>query len=130
MKLSIVAFVPMRHSSERVVGKNYRRLGGKPLFHHIVESLLACSHIDQVVIDTDSPLIMEDARAAFPTVRIIERPQHLLGADVPMNQVLLHDICEVAGDLYLQTHSTNPLLSPATITTALETFLSSRGTYD
>ena len=38
--MTIAAFVPMRHTSERVRGKNYRPLGGKPLFHHIVDSLL------------------------------------------------------------------------------------------
>lgn len=130
MKPRIIAFVPMRHSSERVVGKNYRPLGGKPLFHHIVESLLACTHIDEVVIDTDSPLITEDVQAAFPTVRVIPRPKHLLGGDVPMNDVLLHDIEQVPADLYVQTHSTNPLLRPETITTAVESFLAQRDTYD
>jgi CMP-N-acetylneuraminic acid synthetase len=120
----------MRHSSERVVGKNYRLLGGKPLFHHIIETLLACPHIDEVVIDTDSPLITEDAQAAFPAVRVIERPEHLLGGDVPMNEVLLHDVEQVPADLYVQTHSTNPLLRPETVTTALESFLAQRGAYD
>ncbi|MEJ7787256.1 MAG: acylneuraminate cytidylyltransferase family protein [Solirubrobacteraceae bacterium] len=120
----------MRHSSERVVGKNYRPLGGKPLFHHVVHSLEACPHIDEVVIDTDSPLITEDVRSAFPGVRVLARPEHLLGGDVPMNDVLLHDIEQVPADLYVQTHSTNPLLRPATITTALESFLAQRDAYD
>ena len=47
----------MRHDSERVKGKNYRPLGGRPLYHHIVSSLLACPDIDEVVIDTDSPVV-------------------------------------------------------------------------
>ena len=37
----LVAVVPMRHNSERVPGKNYRDLGGKPLFHWVVDTLLA-----------------------------------------------------------------------------------------
>ena len=130
MRPSIVAFLPMRHSSERVKGKNYRMLGGKPLFHHILESLLACSHIDRVVVDTDSPLITDDVARVFPKVQVIQRPEHLLGGDVPMNDILLHDVDRAPADLYLQTHSTNPLLLPETITTALETFLSQRETYD
>ena len=55
----IAALVPMRHSSERVPGKNYRPMAGKPLFHYIVETLLAVPEIGEVVIDTDSPIIME-----------------------------------------------------------------------
>lgn len=130
--MKIVAFVPMRHSSERVKGKNYRPLGGKPLFHHVVDSLLACDHITEVVIDTDSPLITEDVEQAYEgqRIRVIPRPEHLLGGEVPMNDVLLHDIEQAPADLYVQTHSTNPLLRPETIQRCLDDFLSQRDQYD
>jgi CMP-N-acetylneuraminic acid synthetase len=126
----IAAFVPMRHDSERVKGKNYRPLGGRPLYHHIVSSLLACPQIDEVVIDTDSPLIAGEAESAFPEVRVLPRPEHLLGVDVPMNDVLLNDIEQVQADLYVQTHSTNPLLRTETIQAALDAFLDARHLYD
>jgi CMP-N-acetylneuraminic acid synthetase len=126
----IVALVPMRHSSERVVGKNYRMLVGKPLFHHIVQTLLEVPHIAQVVIDTDSPLISADVAKSFPQVTVLARPERLLGGDVPMNSILAHDVQQVAGDFYLQTHSTNPLLTAATVQRAIETFLASRDTHD
>jgi CMP-N-acetylneuraminic acid synthetase len=129
-RVRLAAFVPMRHTSERVEGKNYRLLGGRPLFHHIVSTLLAVPQIDEIAIDTDSQLIADDAKRAFPGVRIIERPEHLRGAHVAMNDVLLHDVDVVDADLYLQTHSTNPLLSAGTITAALETFESSREQFD
>lgn len=123
MTASIAAIVPMRHDSERVRGKNYRPLGGRPLFHHIVETLLAVPAITTVVIDTDSDLIKDDARRHFPTVRLVDRPERLRGGMVPMNDVLLHDVQEVSADLYLQTHSTNPLLRPETVSAAIERYL-------
>jgi CMP-N-acetylneuraminic acid synthetase len=126
----IAAFVPMRHDSERVKGKNYRLLGGRPLYHHIVSSLLACGPIDEVVIDTDSGVITADANAAFPEVRVLARPEHLLGGDIPMNDVLRNGIEHVQADLYVQTHSTNPLLRAETITRALDAFLSARADHD
>jgi CMP-N-acetylneuraminic acid synthetase len=126
----IAAIVPMRHDSERVKGKNYRPLGGRPLYHHIVASLLDCPQITQVVIDTDSPLIMEDAEVHFPQVTVLDRPAHLLGGDVPMNDVLLNDIERVEADFYVQTHSTNPLLRSTTIQAALDAFLGSRQEHD
>jgi CMP-N-acetylneuraminic acid synthetase len=126
----IAAFVPMRHDSERVKGKNYRPLGGRPLYHHIVASLLACPQIDEVVIDTDSPLITAEAESVFPEVHVLSRPEHLLGGDVPMNDVLLNDIEQVDADLYVQTHSTNPLLREETIQAALDAFLGARDRYD
>ena len=64
----IVALVPMRHSSERVPGKNYRDLAGKPLYTHIIGALLECPEISQVVVNTDSPVIKEGLELNFPMV--------------------------------------------------------------
>jgi CMP-N-acetylneuraminic acid synthetase len=126
----IVGLVPMRHYSERVPEKNYRMFAGRPLYHHITRTLLGCSLISEVVIDTDSPFIMEDGKKHFPEVRILKRPEHLRDGNLPMNDVLLHDISQVAADYYLQTHSTNPLLRADTVSRALEFFLKNRGVYD
>ncbi|MBE9102936.1 acylneuraminate cytidylyltransferase family protein [Vacuolonema iberomarrocanum] len=119
----IVAFVPMRHSSERVPGKNYRPFAGRPLYYYIVETLLNCPQISLVCIDTDSPTIMEDAATQFPSVKLLERPEHLRDGATPMNDVLLNSVAQVPADYYLQTHSTNPLLTSATVSQAITTFL-------
>jgi CMP-N-acetylneuraminic acid synthetase len=119
----IVALVPMRHDSERVPGKNYRPMAGQPLYRHIVRSLLATPEIARVVIDTDSAIIKRDAAAEFPDVTVLDRPEDLRDGNIPMNDVLLNDIRQVEADLYLQTHSTNPLLKPLTIQRALRQFL-------
>ena len=126
----IVAIVPMRHDSERVRGKNYRMLGGRPLFHHIITTLLSCPRIAETVIDTDSPVIRDDAALAFPAVRVLDRPETLRGGLVSMNDVLLNDVARLDADLYLQTHSTNPLLRADSVTRAIDTFVSSQPTYD
>ena len=54
----IAALVPMRHHSQRVPGKNYRLLAGKPLYQHIITTLLAVPEISTIVVDTDSQPIM------------------------------------------------------------------------
>jgi CMP-N-acetylneuraminic acid synthetase len=128
--MRIAAIVPMRHSSERVVGKNYRDFAGKPLYHHVVESLLACSAIGQVVIDTDSPVILEDAAKCFPTVTLLERPAHLRAGDIPMNDVLLNTLNQLDADFFLQTHSTNPLLTAESVKRGVDIFLKNFPIYD
>lgn len=115
----VVAIVPMRHSSERVKGKNYRPLGDRPLYHWIVQSLLNAGRVDEVVIDTDSPTILEDAASAFPSVTLLERPAHLRAGEIPMTDVLLNTIDSVDADVILQTHSTNPFLRSGTIDAAV-----------
>lgn len=138
----IIALVPMRHHSQRVPGKNYRSLAGKPLFHHIIESLLQCTEIAEVVVDTDSEPVMDGLRQHFPTVRVLPRPAHLCADDVSMNEVLAFDTSQVETEtvrehpgvqepiFFLQTHSTNPLLRPQTISAAVQKFLSGYPTYD
>jgi len=125
MSYSVAAIVPMRHNSERVPGKNYRQFAGKPLYHHVVTNLLQSSMINTVVIDTDSPFIISDASAHFPQVRILERPTHLRAGSIPMNDVLLNTIRQVSADFYLQTHSTNPLLSTDSINLAIARLIES-----
>ena len=130
MSKTIAAIVPMRHSSERVPGKNYRDFNGRPLYHWVIDSLLACDKITSVIIDTDSPTIMEDSAKAFPEVILMERPAHLRAGETPMNDVLLNTINQVEADFYMQTHSTNPLLAPNTVSDAVDTFLNNFPVYD
>lgn len=126
----IVALVPMRHHSQRVPGKNYRLLAGKPLFHHIVETLGKVPQINTIVVDTDSPIINEKIKKDFPKVIVIDRPEHLRADTISMNEILMYDTSQVPADLYLQTHSTNPLLTPDSISKAIQTLLDNYPSYD
>ena len=130
MKNKIVALVPMRHDSERVPGKNYRPFNDRPLYHHIISSLLECPLISDILIDTDSPFILEDAAKNFPSIHLVKRPRHLRGGTVPMNDVLLNCVQHIKADYFLQTHSTNPLLKPQTISSAIQKFLGNNSLYD
>lgn len=110
----------MRHNSERVPGKNYRLFNGRPLYHHIIETLLQAPEIQEVVIDTDSDQIRDDVEREFGNVVLMhERPEHLRAGDISMNDVLLNTVEQIHGDLYVQTHSTNPLLRSSTISRAI-----------
>ena len=126
----IAALVPMRHHSQRVPEKNFRDLAGKPLYAYILDTLEQVPEIREIVVDTDSPAIKEGIAGAFPAVRVLNRPAELQADEIPMNQILLHDTSLVKAEYYLQTHSTNPLLKPETISRGIQTYLSQREGYD
>jgi CMP-N-acetylneuraminic acid synthetase len=126
----IISLVPMRHHSQRVPGKNYRPLAGKPLYQHIIETLLAVPEIGGILVDTDSQQVIEGLRRDFPQVRVIDRPEHLRADTIPMNEILLYDTSLVEADFYLQTHSTNPLLRPETVSKAIQAFQADYPTHD
>jgi len=119
----LITLVPMRHHSQRVPGKNYRDLAGKPLYQHIIEMLLAVPEINEIVVDTDSDPVMNGLREHFPQVKIINRPEHLRADDMPMNEVLIHDTEQYPADFYFQTHSTNPLLKTETVSRAIQSLM-------
>lgn len=126
----VCALVPMRHQSERVPGKNYRTFVDRPLFHHVIKTLLAVPSVTRILIDTDSPTIRDQATSHFPSVEVIDRPDGLLGGETPMTAVLQHDAGLVDNEWFIQTHSTNPLLRADTVAAAIEAFFQAKGEHD
>jgi CMP-N-acetylneuraminic acid synthetase len=66
----------------------------------------------------------------YPQVVVLQRPEHLRADTIPMNEILLYDTEQAPADLYLQTHSTNPLLKASTISKALQTLEQVYPAYD
>lgn len=123
MKNKFIALVPMKAHSERVKNKNIRDMCGKPLFYYIIENLHKCNNIDKIVVDTDSVIIKEKLRTDFGDVVVLDRPEELRDGLTPMNSIIEHDLKQIKGDYFLQTHTTNPLLKPETIDKSIELFL-------
>lgn len=118
--MKIVALLPMKKNSERVKGKNFRDLAGKPLFRWILDTLLDVEQIDQVVINTDAREILAEAGLReSDRVLIRDRKPALCGDFVSMNRVLEDDVQNVPADIYLMTHTTNPLVSADTVRDAI-----------
>jgi len=126
----LAALVPMRHHSQRVPEKNFRNLAGKPLYHHILATLVDVPEIDQVYVDTDSPVIRDGIKEFFPGIMVIDRPEDLRADDISMNRIIAHDMSVIGADLYLQTHSTNPLLKAGTLSRAIQEYSNRRSEFD
>jgi CMP-N-acetylneuraminic acid synthetase len=128
--MMVVALLPMKGHSERVPNKNMRHFCDKPLYHRVMESLLASPHVEYVVINTDSDVIAQDALNNFNRVKIIKRPEFIRGDYVPMNEIIAFDLTQVEGEHFLQTHSTNPLLTTETINKSIKNYFAYLDAYD
>jgi CMP-N-acetylneuraminic acid synthetase len=126
----VTALVPIKDHSERVKGKNFRDFCGKPLYYHIIHTLDRVYAVDQIVIDTDSPRIIAEAPQLSRKVQIIERPAELCGDHVSTNRIFEHDLSQTEADIYVQTHTTNPVLRAETIAQSLAKFISIENKYD
>lgn len=128
-----VALLPMKANSQRVPGKNFRPLSGKPLFRWILDTLLKIDEISEVIINTDArDILAEHGLTDRPRIRIRDRAPELCGDTVSMNSILADDVTAIEADTYLMTHTTNPMLSAPTIQEAINAYYNglSAGTCD
>jgi CMP-N-acetylneuraminic acid synthetase len=119
----IIALLPMKANSDRVKGKNFRDFNGKPLFRWILDTLLSVEEIDQVIINTDARHILADnGLTENSRVVIRDRKIEICGDLVSMNTIIADDLENTNADIYLMTHTTNPLLSAKTIKASIQQF--------
>lgn len=122
-KQKIIALLPMKANSVRVKGKNFRDFNGKPLFRWILDTLLSVEEIDQIIINTDARHILaENGLVDSDKILIRDRRKEICGDFVSMNLIIEDDLANSDGQIYLQTHTTNPLLSADTIRKCIELF--------
>ena len=124
----VTALVPMKGHSERVPNKNMRDFSGAPLYHAIMATLDKSKYVEKVIINTDSEVIAENATKHWKKVQINWRPEELRGDFVSMNDVINYDVDnEKDCDVFMQTHSTNPLLTTKTLDSAIAHYFNSVG---
>lgn len=117
------ALIFMKGHSARVPNKNLRMFCGRPLCHWILETLSASAHLGRIIVNTDSEPIAQ-AVSGFPKVKVHRRPAYLLGDHVVANPIIAWDMEHCEGEYFLQSHSTNPLLTTATVDAAIAAFFS------
>lgn len=123
----LTALVPMKANSQRVQGKNFKVLGGKPLYRWILDTLLSVDDVERIIINTDAAVLLNDP-ILNSDERIIlrDRQESLRGDTVSMNRILASDVAFDTADKFLMTHTTNPFLSSESISRALGEFENAR----
>lgn len=122
--------LPMKGHSERVPNKNLKNFNRVPLYRAILEILLKSDLVEGIYINTDSIKIIKDVHESYPGVNIIKRPENIQGDDVSMNRIIEYDLNQIDGEHFLQTHSTNPLLTRDTLDKGIEFYFENLDRYD
>lgn len=119
--MKTVAFVPIRLNSKRVVGKNLKILGGKPLMCHILETLVKVHDIDEVYVYCSSEEVVQYLPSG---VRYLKRPKHLDSDETLGKEIYEEFVRTVDADVYILAHTTSPFIRQTTIETSLDKILS------
>ena len=115
--MKVVAFVPIRLNSKRVVGKNLKKLGDKPLLQYILETLAVTASIDEVYVYCSC----EEIKPLLPAgVKFLKRDEWL-DRDETLGQEIYDAFTkEVDADVYILAHTTSPFIKAGTIENAVK----------
>ncbi|HVS51286.1 MAG TPA: acylneuraminate cytidylyltransferase family protein [Opitutaceae bacterium] len=122
--MKTACFIPIKQDSERVPGKNLRRVGGVPLYQAIIVKALDSGCFARVFVDTNSAEIAAFARQHGATP--IARQPALALPSANGNDLLNHHAAiEPDFDCYFQLFATAPLLKIESIQGAVARLLDS-----
>ncbi len=117
--MKVVAFLPVKGTSERVPNKNTKLLDGKPLFMHSLEKLVRSRLIDEVYLDTESAVIAE--MASHLDCQWLKRSPKLATNRTDGHKLFSNEVEHVVADIYVQLLGTSPFILEETIARAVET---------
>jgi CMP-N,N'-diacetyllegionaminic acid synthase len=124
MTPSAVALIGARAGSERVPGKNVRRLAGHPLLAYAIETARRADVFDRIVVSTDSERIAQVARWYGAEVPFL-RPEEYATSTSPDIEWIAWTLprLEEHFDLFAIVRATNPFRGPDVIRRGLEQLL-------
>lgn len=118
--MKTVAFVPVRLNSKRVVGKNLKMLGEKPLMCYILDTLANIKKIDEVYVYCSQESIKEYLPKG---VKFLKRPE-FLDRDETLGKEIYEEFTKtVDADIYILAHTTSPFMKEETVENALDKIL-------
>lgn len=119
--MKVVAFVPIRLNSKRVVGKNLKLLGDKPMMCYLLKTLVEVPSIDEVYVYCSS----EEVRPLLPEGVKLQLRDTALDSDTALGEQIYDAfVKEVEADVYILAHTTSPFIKGETISKAIEEVLS------
>jgi CMP-N,N'-diacetyllegionaminic acid synthase len=121
---SAVALIGARSGSERVPGKNVRRLAGHPLLAYAIETARQAAVFDRIVVSTESEEIAKVARWYGADVPFF-RPDEYATATSPDIEWIAWTLPRLGEryDLFAIVRATNPFRGPDVIRRGLEQLL-------
>jgi CMP-N,N'-diacetyllegionaminic acid synthase len=121
---SAVALIGARSGSERVPGKNVRRLAGHPLLAYAIETARRSGVVDRIVVSTDSEAIAKVARWYGADVPFLRPDEYATSTSPDIEWIAWTlPLLEVRYDLFAIVRATNPFRGPDVIRRGLEQLL-------
>ena len=115
--MKAVAFVPIRLNSKRVVGKNLKLLGDKPLLQYILETLVKVPQLTDIYVYCSQESIIPYLPKG---VKFLKRDTSLDSDETLGCEIYEAFTKAVDADVHMLAHTTSPFIKPSTISNALD----------
>ncbi len=115
----MIFFIIIKHNSLRIKKKNFKKVGNKQLWQHLIYNLKG----EKVFIDTDSKIILNKCKKYFPWVTAYPRDKNFIRLENSKNasptlgmiRNFLIKYSKNDNDVIVTTHVTSPFLKIKTI---------------
>tara|TARA_B100000700_G_scaffold319448_1_gene414595 strand:- start:578 stop:1237 length:660 start_codon:yes stop_codon:yes gene_type:complete len=115
----MVFFIIIKHNSQRIKNKNFKKIGKLELWKHLITTLKG----EKVFVDTDSPKIIKSCRKSFPWVKAYSRNKEFIKLEktkkasptLLMIKNFLSKYVNNPNEVVVTTHVTSPFLKLKTI---------------
>lgn len=123
MSKKVVAFIPIKLNSERLPGKNIKKLGSMPLIQHILNTLIKSKNINDIYVFCSDESIID----LLPNqVKFLKRDKSLDRDETLGSEIYDSFINLVDSDYYLLAHATSPFIKLETVSNSIEKVLSDK----
>lgn len=122
-----IAFIPARQGSVRLPGKNIKNLNGIPLIAYSIHSAVASGLFSEVIVSTDSDEIAQIAKSWGASIPALRPPEYAKSSSTDLEWVM-HALEHLVScpidqiDSIAILRPTNPLRTPSTLRSAMQTF--------
>jgi len=99
MEENLIAIIPVRAGSKRLVGKNSRQFFGKPLFAHTVEAAIETEIFSEIILTTDDESAISYCELNFnKLVTVLRRDPKLASDEADTISVILDATSKFSDD--------------------------------
>jgi len=130
---SLIAFLPIRKGSQRVVKKNVRDFanieGGLTFIK--LKQLISSKKIDKIIVSTDDEKAIKIAKAFNSNkITIFVRPKHLATSSTLTDELINYVPSVIKDGIVLWTHVTSPFVDGAIYDDAISKYLDNLDSFD
>lgn len=126
--MEVLAIIPARAGSKRILHKNILPINGKPMIEYALDVAIESKHIDTILVSSDCDIVRNITKVyqekhQIKNIIFIERPEELSGDKITTQEVVDDILKTYKAEVNLVLQVTSPLRTTSYVDKCIELFL-------